>query len=189
MVSNEIKKNQKTINTLTGSISVIENIKTVKKKKTTNLHNIPQQHMLILTCWFEKRTFETEEQHAYIHVISLGRKRSQRSCIFDWKQANVTRWIHGWWKRESMRINRGLPTMCYGNIVNVVKECCDLKMLWIMFYFKQNLRLELSILIKWSICGEASYKLWQPTYYKNKPPIVVYSFELLIAEKMCFTYI
>ena len=41
----------------------------------------------------------------------MGKKRSQRSCIFDWKQANVTRWTHGWWKRESMRINRGLPTM------------------------------------------------------------------------------
>ena len=46
-----------------------------------------------------------------LHVISLSRKRSQRSCIFDWKQANVTRWTHGWWKRESMRITRGLPTM------------------------------------------------------------------------------
>ena len=45
------------------------------------------------------------------HVISLGRKRSQRSCIFDWKQANVTRWTHGWWKRELMGITRGLPTM------------------------------------------------------------------------------
>ena len=41
----------------------------------------------------------------------MGRKRSQRSCIFDWKQANLTRWTHGWWKRESMRITRGLPTM------------------------------------------------------------------------------
>ena len=34
----------------------------------------------------------------------MGRKRPQRSCIFDWKQANVTRWTHRWWKRESMRI-------------------------------------------------------------------------------------
>ena len=49
-------------------------------------------------------------------------------------------------ERESMRITCGLPTMCYGNIVNVVKEWFDLKMLWIMFYFKQNLRVELSIL-------------------------------------------
>ena len=24
---------------------------------------------------------------------------------------NVARWTHGWWKRESMRITRGLPTM------------------------------------------------------------------------------
>ena len=47
------------------------------------------------------------------HVISLGRKRSQRSCIFDWKQANIAKKTHGWWKRESIRITRGhgLPTM------------------------------------------------------------------------------
>ena len=47
------------------------------------------------------------------HVISLGRKRSQRSCIFDWKQANIARKTHGWWKRGSIKITRGhgLPTM------------------------------------------------------------------------------
>ena len=46
-----------------------------------------------------------------LHVISLGRKELQRLCIFNWKQANVVRLPHGWWKRESMRIIRGLPTM------------------------------------------------------------------------------
>ena len=60
---------------------------------------------------FTRRTRNWIATRIHKHVISLGRKRSQRSCIFDWKQANVTRWTHGWWKRESMRITRGLPTM------------------------------------------------------------------------------
>ena len=58
--------------------------------------------------------------------IQLGRKRSQRSCIFDWKrtsQDGPTGDERGnrrespvgyrWWKRKSMRITRGLPTMVW----------------------------------------------------------------------------
>ena len=68
------------------------------------------------TCWFRhaglKSALPKQKSNMHTkHVISLGRKRSQRSCIFDWKQANVIRWTHGWWKRESMRITRCLPTM------------------------------------------------------------------------------
>ena len=68
------------------------------------------------TCWSRHVGLKSvppkqkSNTHTY-HVISLGRKKSKRSCIFDWKQANITQRTHGWWKRESMRITCGLPTM------------------------------------------------------------------------------
>ena len=56
--------------------------------------------MLIPPCWFEKRASETEEQHNWV-----GRRHRGHAYL------KVTRWTHGWWKKESMRITRGLPTM------------------------------------------------------------------------------
>ena len=40
-----------------------------------DLHDIPQQHMLIPPCWFEKRASKTEEQHAYITRNFIGKEK------------------------------------------------------------------------------------------------------------------